>query len=147
MASADQRPSSERKPQTYTRFGRPLLASLVRPFIRPLNRLLRVDERIAAASQQARLEGVRLVANSMAHHINGPLGVVGGYTELLQRTSRTPQELVFLAAMAQASAEITDFVASVGRVQRVVTTSPPAMPDVQILDLARSTQPAPADKP
>lgn len=167
MASADQRPSSEQNPKTPALFGRPLLSSLIRPFIAPLGRLLRVDERIAAAREQgtleerqrqepltalaveqARLDGVLLAARSMAHQVNSSLSVIVGYNELLQQTPRDRREREFLAATAEASGEITGFVAAINRVQRVVTTTPPAMPDTQILDLARSIQPkTPDNKP
>lgn len=162
MASPDQHHSSEQNPKIPIRAGRPLLASLIKPFIGPLNRLLGVDERIAAGRQQgaleerqrqepltalaveqARLNGVLLVARSMAQGVNSPLSVIVGYTDLLQRVPRTQEERDFLAAIAEASTEIKQFVDSMGRVQRVVTTSPPSMPNIEILNLERSSQPKP----
>jgi CRP-like cAMP-binding protein len=89
----------------------------------------------------ARLEGVRLAARTVEHHVNNQLGLTVGFTDLLARHPDLPTELREWARLARSGAEsAAALVQTLGRVQRLREL--PA-PGGSILDLDRSVEPEP----
>ena len=69
---------------------------------------------ISSAEEQARLDGVRLVARTLEHHLTNHLTLTVGYAELLAEDPELPERLREMALQVLESAQ-----AAVGSVRRM----------------------------
>ena len=72
---------------------------------------------ISSAEEQARLDGVRLAARTLEHHLTNHLTLTIGYAELLAEDPELPEQLREMALQVLESAQAA--VASVRRMRQV----------------------------
>jgi PAS domain S-box-containing protein len=83
------------------------------------------------------LRAVAQLANAAAHEINNPLSVIVGRLELLRR-DLTPEQQGRLAQVVDASRQIAQIIAHMGRLTRLETLDD--LPASPMLDLRRSSE-------
>jgi len=77
------------------------------------------DEEITRLEDQARLEGVRLAARTLEHHLTNHLTLTVGYAELIAEDPELPERLREMAHQVLESAQAA--VESVRRMRQVET--------------------------
>jgi hypothetical protein len=75
------------------------------------------DLEISSAEEQARLEGVRLAARTLEHHLTNHLTLTVGYAELIAEDPELPERLRDMAHQVLESAQAA--VESVRRMRKV----------------------------
>src|SRR5581483_8902223 len=75
------------------------------------------DEELSALEDQARLEGVRLAARTMEHHLTNHLTLTVGYAELIAEDPELPERLRQMALQVLESAQAA--VDSVRRMRQI----------------------------
>ena len=75
------------------------------------------DEELSRAEDQARLEGVRLAARTLEHHLTNHLTLTVGYAELIAEDPELPERLREMARQVLESAQAA--VDSVRRMRQV----------------------------
>src|SRR6266403_900864 len=96
------------------------------------------QRRAQDAEQRAEtLRAVAQLANAAAHEINNPLSVIVGRLELLRR-DLTPEQQGRLAQVVEASRQIAQIIAHMGRLTRLETLDD--LPASPMLDLRRSSE-------
>jgi hypothetical protein len=89
---------------------------------------------------QARLEGVRLAARTLEHHLTNHLTLTVGYAELIAEDPELPERLRDMAHLVLESAQrAVDSVRQLGRVERIVPvdTDRPGGPLIDISSVAQ----------
>src|SRR5262245_52972112 len=94
------------------------------------------DHDVAELAAQARLDGVRLAARTLEHHLTNHLTLTVGYAELIAEDPELPERLRDMARQVLDSAMAA--VDSVRRLRRVdrVTLIDQGMPGGPLLELA-----------
>lgn len=94
-----------------------------------------------ASAEQLRLEGVLLMARTAEHLLNNQLSLTVGYTELLARDPRLPEDARALASEAlHGATEAARTVQQFPRIRSVQVDEGPEWVEGRILDLPRAVQ-------
>src|SRR5437870_7790063 len=95
------------------------------------------DEEIARLEDQARLEGVRLAARTLEHHLTNHLTLTVGYAELIAEDPELPERLREMAHQVLESAQAA--VESVRRMRQVesVVLIDQGIPGGPLIELAQ----------
>ena len=93
------------------------------------------DEEVTSLGDQARLEGVRLAARTLEHHLTNHLTLTVGYAELIAEDPELPERLREMARQVLESAQAA--VESVRRMRQVdsVTLIDQGIPGGPLIEL------------
>jgi hypothetical protein len=93
------------------------------------------DEELSRLEDEARLEGVRLAARTLEHHLTNHLTLTVGYAELIAEDPELPERLREMARQVLESAQAA--VESVRRVRRIdsVTLIEQGIPGGPLIEL------------
>ena len=91
--------------------------------------------------ERARLDGVLLLARTIAHEINNALSPVTGFAELLSvdpTVARNPRLLTYARAIGEGAEQVAEKVRRLQRIVRLEETESSLGPNQPVLDLERS---------